>query len=99
MAAGDLLKNRYLIRQVLGSGSQGVVYLAEDIESNHELKAIKMFRETITSEKNASLLIEDTNNEIKQLKGYNHENIITYFGHFIHQDHIYIILEYCQVGI
>jgi serine/threonine protein kinase len=57
-----------------------------------------MFRETIPSEKNASLIIEDTNNEIKQLKSYNHENIIKYFGHFIHQDHIYIILEYCQVG-
>jgi hypothetical protein len=37
MAAGDLLKKRYLIRQVLGSGSEGIVYLVEDTESNHEL--------------------------------------------------------------
>ena len=56
-----------------------------------------MFNETIPSIVNPNDVIEDMNNEIKQLKEYNHENIIKYYGHFIQQDHIYIVLEYCQV--
>ena len=44
----------------------------------------------------------DMNNEIfsetSQLKEHFHENIIKYFDDFIEDEHLYVVLEYCDVS-
>ena len=37
MATGDILNKRFLIKQKLGSGAEGIVYLVEDVENKHKL--------------------------------------------------------------
>lgn len=46
---GQLLNNRYLIRDILGSGGMGRVYLAEDVAKDCMLVAVKMLSLNIRS--------------------------------------------------
>ena len=70
--------------ELLGKGGQGIVYKVQNRENN-ELYAMK----TIFND-------NETINKVEKLLAIKHENIVDYFGYFIQDDLINIIMEYCE---
>eukprot|EP01100_Stratorugosa_tubuloviscum_P005902 TRINITY_DN2587_c0_g1_i2.p1 TRINITY_DN2587_c0_g1~~TRINITY_DN2587_c0_g1_i2.p1 ORF type:complete len:598 (-),score=240.91 TRINITY_DN2587_c0_g1_i2:120-1913(-) len=75
----------------LGKGSCGTVYRGKNIESG-ELVAIKHIE---LDDQNTVL---DVCKEIVILSSLKHENIVNYFGSYIHFNTLWIIMEYCGSG-
>jgi hypothetical protein len=41
---------------------------------------------------------EVCNSEVNQLREHNHENIIKYYDHFIENEHLHVVIEFCEVN-
>jgi hypothetical protein len=39
------------------------------------------------------------NSEVNQLREHNHENIIKYHDNFIENEHLHVVIEYCEVNL
>ena len=39
------------------------------------------------------------NSEVNQLREHNHENIIKYYDHFIENEDLHVVIEYCEVNL
>ena len=48
---------------------------------------------------NQTSINEACNSEVNQLKEHNHENIIKYYDHFIENEHLFIVIEFCEVNL
>ncbi len=46
---------------------------------------------------NQKTISEVCNSEVNQLREHDHENIIKYYDHFIENDHLHVVIEYCEV--
>ncbi len=42
---------------------------------------------------------EVCNSEVNQLREHNHENIIKYYDHFIENEHLHVVIEFCEVNL
>jgi len=73
---GDLLDSKYRIRQRLGGGGFGDVYLAEDELLNRHV-AIKLLRDR-EPERQVDLI-----HEMRALDQLHHPAIVTFFHHFV----------------
>src|SRR5690348_5655231 len=72
--SNQLIANRYRLRQLLGKGSFGQVFLAEDIQfSPPRLIAIKLLHPQFLNE---PALREDIKHEASVLARFNHPNIL-----------------------
>jgi serine/threonine protein kinase len=60
-------------------------------------KVIKQFKTKIP--RNQKTISEVCNSEVNQLREHNHENIIKYYDHFIENEHLFIVIEYCEVNL
>ncbi len=58
-------------------------------------KVIKQFKTKIP--KNQKSISEVCNSEVNQLREHNHENIIKYYDHFIENEYLHVVIEYCEV--
>jgi hypothetical protein len=58
-------------------------------------KVIKQFKTKIPM--NQKTISEVCNSEVNQLREHDHENIIKYYDHFIENDHLHVVIEYCEV--
>ena len=85
--------SQYEIKGSLGKGNFGIVYKA----LNKKDKKHYALKEIFDFDKN-------TIDKVKTLSNINHDNIIKYYGSFIHKDELlkqeklYIIMEYCENG-
>ncbi len=59
-------------------------------------KVIKQFKTKI-QKIDQKTINEVYNSEVNQLREHNHENIIKYYDHFIENEHLFIVIEYCEV--
>jgi hypothetical protein len=59
-------------------------------------KVIKHFKTKI-QKIDQKTINEVYNSEVNQLREHNHENIIKYNDHFIENEHLFIVIEYCEV--
>lgn len=84
----------YKIKEKIGEGGFGKVYLAQQKFTNHYF-AIKIFRQSFFSAKNLNHLYK----EIEILKKLDHPNIIKLYSNFVlDYDRIVLILEYISGG-
>lgn len=90
--AGDTLKNRYVLKEVLGKGVFAVVIHAQDTTQNNVTVAIKCVRNNDlmyrTSLKEISIL-----KEINKADPNNKYHCVQYICDFIHKQHLCIVLE------
>ena len=92
MAAGFPDKiDRFEIRQILGRGSQGVVYLADDPELNRQvaIKAVNL-RGRLAGQDNVEQLLA----EARTVSKLQHANIVSIFDIGLQDDEPYLVLEF-----
>lgn len=87
--AGDVLKDRYIIRGMLGRGGSGCVYLAEDLGIG-KLWALKEV------EINDSDLKQFAKSEITMLKTIDHPSIPRITDAWQNETHFYIVSDYIE---
>ncbi len=84
-------KKKYVPIKLLGTGSFGSVYEAENIIFQNAV-AMKIIGKSNTDDEKEIL------NEINILKKLSHPNIVRIYEFYITKDHYYIVTEYCKEG-
>lgn len=87
----ELFDSRYRFVQDLAKGGFGKVFLAKEEKSNHVV-AIKQLHNQ-DKEKQDALVYE-----MQMVGKFNHPNIVTYKHHFVQDDLLFIVMEYCSMG-
>lgn len=82
---------QYQLKQVIGKGSYGIVYKAEN-RNTGQIVAIKEINYDNDEELNEIMI------EINLLKNLDHVNIVKYHGFIQKMSNLYIILEYASKG-
>ena len=87
----ELFDNKYRYVKLLGSGGFGKVFLAKE-ERSENLVAIKQLKNTDKTKQHAIIY------EMQMVSRFNHPHIVLYKHHFVQQDLLYIVMEYCPLG-
>ncbi len=87
----ELFDNRYRFVKDLGSGGFGKVFLARE-ERSENLVAIKQLKNEDKAKQ------DDIIYEMQMVSRFNHPNIVLYKHHFVQDDLLYIVMEYCPLG-
>jgi serine/threonine protein kinase len=87
----ELYDNKYRFIKDLGNGGFGKVFLAKEERSN-SFVAIKQLK---NEDKNKQ---DDIIYEMQMVSQFNHPNIVIYKHHFLQDDLLYIVMEYCPLG-
>lgn len=77
----------------LGEGSFGIVFKVQ-----RKLDANKYVLKKINISKMNTRCKEDALNEVRFLSKLEHPNIVKYYDSFIEEEHLYIVMEYCEGG-
>ncbi len=89
---------KYLIRQVLGSGTTSTVYQGYDHFANREV-AIKVLRQDILNDvKLGKVFRRQLDNEASLAGRLSHPHIVTIYDALIGDDESYIVMEYVSGG-
>jgi serine/threonine protein kinase len=94
--AGEVLRERYQIREVIGKGAYGVVYLADDLSHNGVKWAIKEIWEGHLSDEERDEAISRFRQEVSILKGLNHTGIPKIIDSFSMGPSHFIVMEYIE---
>lgn len=87
----ELFDNKYRFVKDLGSGGFGKVFLAKE-ERSENLVAIKQLKNEDKAKQ------DDIIYEMQMVSKFNHPNIVLYKHHFVQEDLLYIVMEYCPSG-
>jgi calcium-dependent protein kinase len=84
----------YNIKNVLGTGSFGKVFLAENKADNSHKVAIKVISKSkLTSEE-----VESLHFEVAILQQVDHPNIVKYYETYEDDKFVYLVMELCPGG-
>ncbi len=89
---GELIENTYKILYVLGSGSMGVVYLAEDVSLKRKV-AIKVLARAFQKEDSVA---KKFHSEAVAMAKVRHPNVVQIFSFGEHSGHSYFVMEYIK---
>jgi len=91
----DLIRNRYLIRKIIGQGGMGCIYLAEDTRLSGRLCALK---EVVHDQTLGSVLHREAQKQFKQeatiLAKLDHPNLPKVSDFFSKSNRDYLIMDY-----
>lgn len=79
------------ILDLIGNGSFGKIYKCKNLQDD-KVGAMKVLN------LNENLSLEQLLIELEILNKCNHKNIVKFYDAFIHNDKLYIIMEYCSLG-
>jgi len=93
---GQILKDRYRIKSVLGKGAYGTVYLSEDLTIQQVEWAVKEIDEISLSREEAAEAIERFERETETLRRLNHPGIPKAVEFFSQGRCHYLVMEYIE---
>jgi tetratricopeptide (TPR) repeat protein len=88
---GDLLDSKYRILLRLGWGGYGDVYLAEDELLGRQV-ALKVLRDR-DPDRQAGLV-----GEMRSLDQLHHPAVVTFYHHFVNEQLLFLVMEFCAGG-
>lgn len=88
---GDQVDSKYRILRQLGWGGFGEVYLAEDELLGRQV-AIKLLRDRDPGRQT------DLVHEMQSLDQLHHPSVVTFYHHFIDEQLLFLVMEYCAGG-
>lgn len=88
---GALFDNKYRYVKDLGNGGFGKVFLAKE-ERSDNLVAIKQLKKEDKTHQESILY------EMQMVSKFNHPHIVLYKHHFVQEELLYIVMEYCPMG-
>jgi len=91
---GEVINNRYEIKEQLGKGGMGVVYRGVNSETERDV-AVKVIGIELTSEPD---MLERFKREGEALRKLKHPNIVGFVEAFLHEDNYVIVMEYVPGG-
>ncbi|MEQ8172438.1 MAG: serine/threonine-protein kinase [Candidatus Eremiobacterota bacterium] len=89
-----LLENRYFIKQILGKGGMGAVYLAEDRRLGDRAVAIKEIILQFTGEEDKEKALVQFRTEATMLAKLDHRNLPKVIDYFEYNGKEYLVMEY-----
>jgi serine/threonine-protein kinase len=94
LLAETLLRDRYLIKKVLGRGGFGTIYLAEDIDKFNEQVVLKEFTPTGQGTYGLQKAQEHFEREAKSLNQLKHHQIPKFDGFFRYNKRLFLVQEF-----
>ncbi|MBW4612303.1 MAG: SUMF1/EgtB/PvdO family nonheme iron enzyme [Desmonostoc vinosum HA7617-LM4] len=95
MLIGAILRNRYKIIRLLGSGGFGDTYLAEDMDlPNHPVCVVKHLKPKDSSTLQIARRLFDSEAQTLYRLGNNHDQIPRLFAHFEEKGEFYLVQEF-----
>lgn len=95
LKGGYLLRDRYIIRSIIGSGGMGSIYLAEDNRLSGRLCAVKQVRpDTTLPDKTRDQSREQFYREASVLARLDHPNLPKVSDFFSENDSDYLVMDY-----
>ena len=91
LAIGQKLSGRYRIERELGEGGMGVVYLATDEQVTGETFAVKVLKESLSTE-----ALELLREEVRKTRKLSHPNIVDVHSVNIDGTRLYVLMEYLE---
>ncbi|KAK9423490.1 putative Kinase-like domain-containing protein [Seiridium unicorne] len=96
---GVVLGGRYQTISPLNHGSFGMVFMAEDLQTNETVAIKCMTKKSATNEDGQEFAVDDMSEELfchRRLA--EHPNIVNMIDHFETDAHAYVVLEFCSQG-
>ena len=87
---GITLDNKYLVRQVLGKGSMGMVYLARDVALERDV-AVKVLLPRYSADEKVAKRFR---REAVAMASVRHDNVVQIFAFGDYDGHPYFVMEY-----
>lgn len=87
----NLYDNKYRLIKDIGQGGFGKVFLAKEEFSGQQVAIKQLYN---TDKKRQGNIIH----EMQMVSRFNHPNIVNYKHHFVEDDLLYIVMEYCALG-
>lgn len=91
-----LLKQRYLVRRVVGRGGMGAVYMAQDMQLGDRLVAVKEICQTNESGQAMQEAIENFKSEAHLLAGLQHPNLPSIHDYFAEAERWYLVMSFIE---
>jgi len=91
---GEILRGRYRIEGVIGSGAYGMVYRAADMSAGGSVRAIKEIWEANLDDDERRVALDLFRKEVTILGGLNHPGIPGILEFFSENNHHYIVMEF-----
>jgi serine/threonine protein kinase len=92
---GQIIKDRYCIKKILGEGGMSRVFLAEDQRLHSKLWAVKEMSPSGTDEETQEMKVQ-FEKEAQILCRLNHANLPKVADYFIEADSNYLVMEYIE---
>jgi eukaryotic-like serine/threonine-protein kinase len=92
IAPGEIIGRDHRVRDILGSGAMGSVYLAEDLALGRDV-AIKIIHESLLDCRGARAAFVD---EARAMARVKHANVVTIHAFGEHRGRPYLVMEYVE---
>jgi len=93
LAVGTILDGRYCVRNRLGAGGQGTVYLADDSKETIQVVLKESMLPVYTDIVKRRQALEAFHKEAFALESVKHDNVVRYLGSFVADHRAYLVLQ------
>lgn len=91
--SGDVIAGRFRLLNTLGSGSIGIVWLAEDLQLDNERLACKILREDLRDRRDT---VSDLKREVLMTRKLRHPNILSLYTFWETPEAQFVTMEYVE---